>query len=81
MLIYDDARAKQSWGRNFRTPCSFDKEEKCLMVPSVNDYDDVEACKNCKSSDKIPQVGIPLDHMQKFGTSLKLGLPFFQNCT
>ena len=60
---------------------SFDKEENCLKVPSVNDYDDVEACKNCKSSDKIPQVGIPLDHMQKFGTSLKLGLPFFQNCT
>ena len=57
---------------------SFDKEENCLKVPSVNDYDDVEACKNCKSSGKSLKLAFLLIICKSSGNPSNWHSPFFE---
>ena len=56
----------------------FYKEEKCLMVPSANYNDDVEACKNCKSSGKSLKLAFLLIICKSSGNPSNWHSPFFE---
>ena len=68
----------QSTSSAQRREKSFDKEEKCLKVPSVNDYDDVEAYRNCKSSGKSLKLAFLLIICKSSGNPSNWHSPFFE---
>ena len=68
----------QSTSSAWRRETSFDKEEKCLKAPSVNDYDDVEACKNGKSSGKSLKLAFLFIICKSSGNPSNWDSPFFK---